>query len=420
VKVSIIITCYNYGRYLERCLRSCLDQNFPKDQYEVLVIDDCSEDETAGIMENYRSIPGIRYVRNKKNLGVAGAANEGIKLARGQYVVRVDADDYVSKNFILILSMYMQYNPDAFCVACDYIYVNNDGEKLERVYASEKAISCGIMYRKDELVKYGMYNDKWRHREEEEMRKRIGKDYAVHYLRIPLYRYLMHDSNKTKQIDKMEEFRRKLLEMERVERQHIHIESAPDKRPVLDYVVAVIPARGSSERLKRKNIYPIWGKPMIYWAIQAARKSKYVHDVFVSTEDEEIREVSEKCGAIVIDRPHKLSEGNVYKQDVICHATRVITERHRQPTLVVSLQANSPQVEAKHIDQGIKHLVKYNKNEVMSVDKNLNQNAAIRIMKYNTVFQESLSGHFGVFVADLCDVHLKEDVDLLEKKKRKG
>jgi len=415
MKVSIIITSYNYGRYLERCLRSCLDQNFPKDQYEIIVIDDCSNDETPTIMNSYKGLKNVRYVRNKNNLGVAEAANEGIRLARGQFIIRVDADDYISRNFILFLSTYLEYNHDAFCVSCDYFYVDDNGERLERVYVAEKPISCGIMYRKDVLITHGMYNKKWRHREEEELRKRLGSKYKVHHLKVPLYRYRMHNSNKTKQLDKMEEFQQKLQKIEAFNQPQIHVETAPDKRPPLEYVVAVIPARGLSKRLKGKNIYPIWDKPMIYWAIHAAKQSQYVHEVFVSTEDKKIKEIARKYGAIVIDRPYKLAEGNVYKQDVICHATRLITEKYRQPTLVVSLQANSPQVEGKHIDEGIDHLVKHGKNEVMSVDSDLNQNAAIRIMNYNTVFQESLSGHFGVFIADLCDVHTKEDVVNLEK-----
>ena len=50
-------------------------------------------------------------------------------------------------------------------------------------------------------------------------------------------------------------------------------------------VVAIIPARGGSKRLPRKNIYPIWGKPMLYWSVLAAKQSKYIDEVWVTTED---------------------------------------------------------------------------------------------------------------------------------------
>ena len=57
-------------------------------------------------------------------------------------------------------------------------------------------------------------------------------------------------------------------------------------------VLAIIPARGGSKRLKKKNIYPIAGKPMLYWAIHACKKSKYSIEPWVSTEDQEIKEVA--------------------------------------------------------------------------------------------------------------------------------
>ena len=69
---------------------------------------------------------------------------------------------------------------------------------IERKYASKDNVSCGIMYRKDLLESHGGYNPNFRHREEEEMRKRLGSFYKVHHLNIPFYRYRMHNTNKTK------------------------------------------------------------------------------------------------------------------------------------------------------------------------------------------------------------------------------
>ncbi|MFA6294427.1 MAG: hypothetical protein WC637_21735, partial [Victivallales bacterium] len=295
------------------------------------------------------------------------------------------------------------------------LYIDEHENKLERVYADEKAISCGIMYRKDLLIKHGMYNTEWRHREEEELRRRLGEYYKIHYLHMPLYRYRMHKSNKTNNQDMMEEFKRRLIEVQSQDIEHINVEESENREELLSYVVAVVPARGGSQRLPRKNIHPLWGKPMLYWAIEAAKKSKYVHDVFVSTEDDEIAAVALQCGAKVIQRPHKLAEGNVYKQDVICHAAKEIERLHRKPTLVISMQANSPQLQPGQIDEGVSKLINEGLQEVVSVGTNLNQNSALRIMTRRTVFQKTLSTHFGVFVAEMIDVHTIDDVGELEK-----
>src|SRR3989344_1326392 len=117
-------------------------------------------------------------------------------------------------------------------------------------------------------------------------------------------------------------------------------------------VAAIIAARGGSKRLPRKNVYPIWGQPMIYWPIQAARHSKYIDDIFVSTEDREIKVIAEQAGAKIINRPSELADDQTIKQRVICLAFKIISESptYQTPNIVVSLQANSPDIKSKDLD----------------------------------------------------------------------
>jgi len=192
--ISIIVTNYNYGRYLDRCLRSCLKQR--RITYEVILVDDCSTDNTQEIIRPF--LNEISFFQTSENVGVAGASNVGIMNAKGRFVVRVDADDYINEDLCFFLHFYLQNNRDAFGVSCDYILVDEFENKIERKYAERDNISCGIMYRKDLLLKVNGYNESFRHREEEELRKRLGGFYNIHHLRLPLYRYRMHNSNKTK------------------------------------------------------------------------------------------------------------------------------------------------------------------------------------------------------------------------------
>ena len=87
-------------------------------------------------------------------------------------------------------------------------------------------------------------------------------------------------------------------------------------------ILAVIPARGGSKRLPRKNIYPLCGRPLISYAIEACKNSKIINadNVYVSTEDDEIASVSQDLGVNVIDRPLELSQDHVWTQDVLSHA----------------------------------------------------------------------------------------------------
>ena len=194
-KVSIIVTNYNYGKYLPRCLRSCLDQHGTGT--EVILVEDCSTDDSLSKIEPFGD--QIKTFKTNTNSGVATAANLGISKARGQFFFRVDADDYINKDMSFIMSKYLEANHDAFCVSSDYLIVNNFEDTIDRKYAEKNNISCGIMYRTDLFLSSGGYNGKMRHREEEELRKRLGEEYKIHHLRIPFYRYRMHDSNKTKE-----------------------------------------------------------------------------------------------------------------------------------------------------------------------------------------------------------------------------
>src|ERR1043165_1169731 len=188
--ISVIITTRNYQRYVERAIRSVLDQSMPKDQYEVVVVNDASTDHTRSVLENYEH--DVRVIHLETNVGLAAARNRGIEKAKGQFVVLVRADDYVQKNLLLVASMYLHMNRQIDAVAVDYLLVDERGGVLERVSAKEKPIACGIMFRKDLLYDVGLYDEAFRAREEEDLRIRFLKRYAIYNIELPLYRYRQH------------------------------------------------------------------------------------------------------------------------------------------------------------------------------------------------------------------------------------
>ena len=73
-------------------------------------------------------------------------------------------------------------------------------------------------------------------------------------------------------------------------------------------VIGFIPAKGHSNRLKEKNIYPLLGKPLIHWTLEAAKKSKYLNDIFVSTDSDKVKDCISEFDINIIDRPKELSK----------------------------------------------------------------------------------------------------------------
>ncbi|QSX36119.1 pseudaminic acid cytidylyltransferase [Shewanella sedimentimangrovi] len=118
--------------------------------------------------------------------------------------------------------------------------------------------------------------------------------------------------------------------------------------------VAVIPARGGSKRIPRKNIKLFHGKPMIAWSIEAALKSGCFERVIVSTDDPEIAAVARNYGAEVpFIRPENLADDYATTTDVIRHAVTWLTEQRIQAELVCCLYATAPFVEPQDIRRGL-------------------------------------------------------------------
>jgi len=123
-------------------------------------------------------------------------------------------------------------------------------------------------------------------------------------------------------------------------------------------VLAVIPARGGSKGLPRKNILNLCGKPLIAWSIEQARKSKYIDRVIVSTEDQEIANVAKKYGADVpFLRPIKLADDNASPTDAILDVLEKLEKISSFFDIVIELQPTCCIRTPEDIDMCLKKLI---------------------------------------------------------------
>ena len=165
--------------------------------------------------------------------------------------------------------------------------------------------------------------------------------------------------------------------------------------------------------MKDKNIYPLNGIPLIAYSIKAALESKWIDQVVVSSDSDQILSVAEKYGATGLKRDPKLADDDTPKIIAIRESI-VQAESKAQFDDVAILQANSPQITSSMIDDAYQFMLDHNLWEVMSANEDGVQNAALRIVKKRVAFQQFLSAHCGFFVADLIDVHTIEDIHELE------
>ena len=127
--------------------------------------------------------------------------------------------------------------------------------------------------------------------------------------------------------------------------------------------LAVIPARGGSKRLPKKNVLDLNGKPLIEWSIEAGLKSKYIDKVVVTSDDAETLGIAESSGVLAINRPVELASDTATTFDAIKHTINNVDNYD----YIVLLQPTSPLRTAQHIDEAIEALFEKYADAIVSV-----------------------------------------------------
>lgn len=208
--VSVIVAAHNEERFIGRCLRSLLAQRLPRDRFEIIVVDDGSRDRTAEITESFGD--SVRLLTNDSNLGLPTSLNRAIRSVRSPFIVRVDADDYVNASFVDVLYIFLAENPDLDAVACDYLLVDDREEVLGRRNCMDQPIACGIMFRTDQMLDIGLYDESFLLHEDRDLRVRFLEKHTIHRIPLPLYRYRRHADNITNDTAAMEHHYQRLID----------------------------------------------------------------------------------------------------------------------------------------------------------------------------------------------------------------
>lgn len=149
--ISVVVPTYNYGRYLHRVLDSILDQW--ADDLELIIVDDGSTDDTARIVDGYLPrFASIHYLY-QPNAGAAAARNHGIRVAKGRFILPVDADDELIPGAIAVLRAMVKATPGTDVIIGAHVSVHPDGRERTRLPApvpdmSAKAKICRYLLQK--------------------------------------------------------------------------------------------------------------------------------------------------------------------------------------------------------------------------------------------------------------------------------
>jgi glycosyltransferase involved in cell wall biosynthesis len=216
IKVSVIITCHNLESYIGRAIRSCLNQTLPEEEYEVIVVDDASTDGSEKAIRSFGTLL-IKPIFLDENVGVAEASNIGIRAASGTFIIRVDGDDYINKNTLLVMSDILGWNEDIGFVYCDHIVVNEEKERRMEINTLEKLLNhgAGLMFRKFYMESIGLYDASLRNAEDYDLVLRYIKNFNGYYLRVPYYRYFQRGGSLSSKTADREAIQRQIRERHR-------------------------------------------------------------------------------------------------------------------------------------------------------------------------------------------------------------
>ena len=147
--------------------------------------------------------------------------------------------------------------------------------------------------------------------------------------------------------------------------------------------LTIVPARGGSKGLKNKNILNFNGKPLIYWTLEAAKKSKYIDDIIISTDSKKIAQICEKYSFSVKSlRPKKISKSNTLMSEVVNYELKNVDKKKKKYDAVILLQPTSPLRSYKDIDKACSIFIKNKSDSLVSISElkhNYNPNSLFKI-----------------------------------------
>ena len=175
-------------------------------------------------------------------------------------------------------------------------------------------------------------------------------------------------------------------------------------------VLAIIPAKLDSKRLKHKNIREIDGKPMFLHSVDYADASRYGVEVIVSSESDVVEEICNQHEVRFHKRPTELC-GDVEVVDVYQH---IINEINEEYDIVVGLQPDNPN-RVNTLDECLDYMIENKYDDIITIDDTYRRSGAMRLFKYDLLKQGKVSYRIGCVKETASDIHTEEDLEQVKQ-----
>ena len=372
--VSVYIANHNYGKYLKKAIDSVLNQTF-KD-FELIIIDDGSTDNSHKIIKKYKKEKKIITVF-QKNKGLTVTNNVALRLSKGEFIMRLDADDWLDSNALQILSDKLRKNKKLGLVFPDYYEVNPFGKiinvtrrhNFKKVsLRNQPAHGACTMIRKECLEKIGGYSEKFDRQDGYYIWIKFIQRYEVANVNLPLFFYRQHNLSLTKDENKIFKTRSEIINFNA-------------KQKLSKKTLAILAVRGFEINPNTEVLKKLKKKPLLEWIIDSVLNAKQISKLIVTSPDLKILNFLKKKYKKKIlyhKREQKLGGINVEIDDTLKKAMVFSKYKGIKFDYIFQLTYKTPFLKSNDIDSFINLMEIFKTDQVLAVRSEID-----KIYKHN-------------------------------------
>ena len=360
---------HNYALYIDEAIESVKKQSF--EDWELIIIDDGSTDNSREILEKYKK-EGKITVLEQENQGLNITNNVAIRLAGGEYIVRVDADDYLDENFLLVLSNILDTKKEIGLVFPDYYHVDKKGNILEQIRRKKlgeestlldlPAHGACTMFRTEVLREIGSYNEDFTCQDGYDIWLKFIEQHKPYNVHVPLFYYRQHQENLTQNSQKILDTRMGIKDRYLKDRGGLKLK-----------ILGFIPATSSSIYKQNDPFVEINGKPLIWYTLSQAFKSSSLSKVAVSSEDSKVLSYVEENfpESITLKRRNETSSFGATNIVIVQELISAYEDQLKDFDAICLLPISTPLRKFKHIDHAASTMQVFNVDTVKSIEEEI-------------------------------------------------
>lgn len=372
-KVAVYIPCCNYARFLDKAVESVLQQVYS--DWELILVDEGSIDGTKEKIERYEaSYPDrVKAIYHDQPKGLQKTANEVLGIISSSYVMRLDADDWLEENALLLMVSHLDKDQEIGLVFGDYYLVNILGEKIAIEesepfegyvpYGYKPAHGACTMVRTRLLKAAGGYSEQIDAQDGWDLWYKIARESRVSRIALPLFYYRQHGQSLSKKFDRLLNARRKIFDL-----------LARRSGGYIPSILAVIGVKESYAGNPNVPFQKVGESTLLEHTLNEIVKSKFVTSVIVSsTSDRVIEDVLTNSGkdlgkpVYVVHRAQGEQENYLPIDSILKSSLSEYQQQtHTTPDIVLFCSLHSIGRKSSHIDHAINMLLVTQQDSVVS------------------------------------------------------